>query len=187
MGDAPLAREPGRDQEAPSSETYDASAERNRKLFAEGLVPEEVFRQAKLDAARTRLELAGVGNTRDLAVRSAAAQEEALRLRDGHATKKEVREAERQIRFATAAGQRGPGVVTWVLPDAGASVRRGDALARVADLSSYRIEATVADVHATKLRAGLPALRQGERREARPGRFARILRGRIPTGPSRWG
>ena len=137
-------------------ETFEASAERNRKLFAEGLVSEELFRQAKLDAARTRLELAQVGETRDLAVRSAAAQEEALRL-EMDTLKKEVREAERQIRFATARAT-GPGVVTWVLPDAGASVRRGDALARVADLSSYRIEATVADVHATKLRAGLPAL-----------------------------
>jgi HlyD family secretion protein len=37
-------------------------------------------------------------------------------------------------------------------------VRRGDVLARVADLSSYRLEATVADVHATRLRTGLPAV-----------------------------
>jgi HlyD family secretion protein len=137
-------------------ETYEASAERNRKLFAEGLVSEEVFRQSKLDAARTKLELAQVGEARDLAVRSAAAQEEALRLERDTLTK-EVREAERQIRLATARAT-GPGVVTWVLPDAGASVHRGDALARVADLSSYRVEATVADVHATKLRAGLPAV-----------------------------
>lgn len=137
-------------------ETYEASAERNRKLFAEGLVSEEVFRQAKLDAARTRLELVQVGETRDLAVRSAAAQEDALRL-EMDTLKKEVREAERQIRLATARAT-GPGVVTWVVPDTGASVRRGDALARVADLSSYRVEATVADVHATKLRPGLPAV-----------------------------
>ena len=137
-------------------ETYDASAERNRKLFAEGLVSEEVFRQAKLDAARTRLELVQVGETRDLAVRSAAAQEDALRL-EMDTLKKEVREAERQIRLATARAT-GPGVVTWVVPDLGATVRRGDPLARVADLSSYRIEATVADVHATKLRAGLAAV-----------------------------
>jgi HlyD family secretion protein len=137
-------------------ETFDASAERNRKLFAEGLVSEEVFRQAKLDAARTRLELAQVGETRDYAVRSAAAQEDALRLERDTLTK-EIREAERQVRFATARAT-GPGVVTWVLPDAGASVKRGDALARVADLSSYRVEATVADVHATSLRAGQPAV-----------------------------
>jgi HlyD family secretion protein len=137
-------------------ETYEASAERNRKLFAEGLVSEEVFRQAKLDAARTRLELVQVGETRDLAVRSTSAQEDALRL-EMETLRKEVREAERQIRLATARAT-GPGVVTWVVPDAGASVRRGDPLARVADLSSYRVEATVADVHATKLRAGLPAV-----------------------------
>lgn len=137
-------------------ETFDASAERNRKLFLEGLVSEEVFRQAKLDAARTRLELAQVGEARSLALRSAAAQEDSLRL-EMDTLKKEVQGAERQIRLATARATR-PGVVTWVLPDAGASVRRGDVLARVADLSSYRVEATVADVHATSLRAGLPAV-----------------------------
>ena len=102
-------------------ETYDASAERNRKLFAEGLVSEEVFRQAKLDAARTRLELEQAGETRDLALRSAAAQEDALRL-EMDTLKKEVREAERQIRLSTARAT-GRGVVTWVVPDAGASVR----------------------------------------------------------------
>ncbi len=137
-------------------ETYDASAERSRKLFAEGLVSEEVFRQAKLDAARTRLELDQVGEARTLAVRSAAAQGDALRL-EMETLKKEVREAERQIRLATARAT-GAGVLTWVLPDAGASVKRGDVLARVADLSSYRVEATVADVHATSLRTGLPAV-----------------------------
>lgn len=137
-------------------ETYDASAERNRRLFEEGLVSEEVFRQAKLDAARTRLELAQAGETRAYAVRSAAAQDDALRL-EMDTLRKEVREAGRQIRFATARAT-GPGVVTWVLPDAGASVKRGDVLARVADLSSYRVEATVADVHAARLRTGLPAV-----------------------------
>ncbi len=137
-------------------ETYEASEERNRKLFAEGLVSEEVFRQSKLDAARTRLELDQVGATRALAVRSAAAQEDALRL-EMDTLRKEVREAARQIRLSTARATRA-GVVTWVVPDAGGSVHRGDALARVADLSSYRIEATVADVHATKLRTGLPAI-----------------------------
>lgn len=137
-------------------ETFDASSERNRRLFAEGLVSEEVFRQAKLDAARTRLELAQVGETKELAVRSAAAQEDALRL-EMDTLKKEVFEAGRQVRLATARAT-GAGVVTWVLPDLGASVRRGDVLARVADLSSYRIEATVADVHAVRLRPGLPAV-----------------------------
>jgi HlyD family secretion protein len=137
-------------------ETYDSSAERNRKLFAEGLVSEEVFRQAKLDAARTRLELLQVGETRSLALRSAAAQEDGLRL-EMDTLKKEVQGAERQIRLATARATKA-GVVTWVVPDAGASVKRGDVLARVADLSSYRVEATVADVHATSLRTGLPAV-----------------------------
>ncbi len=81
-------------------ETYEASAERDRKLFAEGLVSEEVFRQAKLDAARTRLELDQVGETRDLAVRSAAAQEDGAAPRDGHAR------ARRSARPSARSGSR---------------------------------------------------------------------------------
>ena len=47
------------------------------------------------------------------------------------------------------------GVLTWVLPEVGATVRKGDVLARVADLSAYRVVATISDVHASKLAAGM--------------------------------
>src|SRR5882724_8292680 len=49
------------------------------------------------------------------------------------------------------------GVLTWVLPEVGATVRKGDILARVADLSAYRVVGTVSDVHAAKLAAGMRA------------------------------
>ena len=49
------------------------------------------------------------------------------------------------------------GVLTWVVPEIGATLRRGDVLARVADLSSFRVVATISDVHASRLSAGMPA------------------------------
>jgi HlyD family secretion protein len=39
----------------------------------------------------------------------------------------------------------------------GALVRRGDVIARIADLSAFRVEASVADMHAGRIRPGLPA------------------------------
>ena len=36
-------------------------------------------------------------------------------------------------------------------------MRRGDVLARIADLSTYRVEATISDVHAAKLTSGMRA------------------------------
>jgi HlyD family secretion protein len=46
--------------------------------------------------------------------------------------------------------------VTWTLTEEGATVRRGDAIARVADLSAFRVEGTVADVNAPRMAVGLP-------------------------------
>ncbi|GAA4013441.1 efflux RND transporter periplasmic adaptor subunit [Hymenobacter fastidiosus] len=47
-----------------------------------------------------------------------------------------------------------PGVLTWVNEDIGATVNQGDALARVADLSSFRVRATISDAYADALHLG---------------------------------
>jgi len=49
------------------------------------------------------------------------------------------------------------GVLTSIVQEAGSTVRRGDILARIADLSAYRVEATISDIHAAKLAAGMRA------------------------------
>ncbi|MBC6989915.1 efflux RND transporter periplasmic adaptor subunit [Hymenobacter sp. BT491] len=47
-----------------------------------------------------------------------------------------------------------PGVLTWVNEDVGATVNQGDPLARVADLSSFRVKATISDTYADALHLG---------------------------------
>lgn len=47
-----------------------------------------------------------------------------------------------------------PGVLTWVNEDIGAAVQQGDPLARVADLSSFRVRATISDTYADALHPG---------------------------------
>lgn len=49
---------------------------------------------------------------------------------------------------------RQPGVLTWVNEDLGATVQPGDPLARVADLSRYRVRATISDTYADALHPG---------------------------------
>jgi HlyD family secretion protein len=49
------------------------------------------------------------------------------------------------------------GVLTSIVGEVGATIRRGDVLARIADLSAYRVEASISDVHAARLAAGMRA------------------------------
>ncbi|RYU76401.1 efflux RND transporter periplasmic adaptor subunit [Hymenobacter persicinus] len=55
-----------------------------------------------------------------------------------------------KLRQATISSQQ-PGVLTWVNEDLGATVHQGDPLARVADLSSFRVRATISDTYADAL------------------------------------
>jgi HlyD family secretion protein len=71
-----------------------------------------------------------------------------------------------------------------VIPEEGATVARGQVLARIADLDSFRVEATVSDVHAARLAPGLPVkvLVDGETLE---GRLASV-HPRIENGVARF-
>lgn len=64
-----------------------------------------------------------------------------------------IQDIERQIELAEIRTAKA-GVVTWVLDDIGASLLGGEVVARVSDLSSYKVEARISDVHAARLRIG---------------------------------
>jgi HlyD family secretion protein len=66
-----------------------------------------------------------------------------------------IAETRRQIKLAEARAER-DGIVTWINDDIGATVFPGDVIARIADLSSFRVEATISDFHADKLTVGGP-------------------------------
>lgn len=153
-------------------ETYRAALARNEKLFAEGLVSEELLRQAELDEARTAVELERLEEQRALAERSAKATLAGLEME--RATLRRQRdESARTLAYAVTRADRA-GVLTFVADQEGASVRRGDVLARIADLTSFRVDATVADAHARRVAAGMPAIvKTGDARLA--GSVARVL------------
>lgn len=68
---------------------------------------------------------------------------------------KEQAEYERQLELATTKANR-QGVLTWVVQTEGAMVHKGDVLARIADLSSYRVQATISDAYASQIAVGMP-------------------------------
>ncbi len=87
--------------------------------------------------------------------RRAGEAEIAVRETELRTLRNERDESSRQLELAMARADR-DGVLTWVPSDVGALIHRGDVLARLADLSSFRVSATIADVHAARLAAGMP-------------------------------
>lgn len=130
--------------------------ESNQQLFKDSLLSRETLRQSELSVKQTQIELAQLRGERENAERANAVQLEGLSLERG-SLDKEAAQARRQLDLSTTKSDR-KGVLTWVLSQEGALVRRGDVIARIADLSSFRVEGSVSDVHAGRLRPGMPAV-----------------------------
>ncbi|TVT37764.1 HlyD family efflux transporter periplasmic adaptor subunit [Hymenobacter setariae] len=128
-------------------------------------------------ALRDEQHLLDIGGGTAEAVRQAelnlsTARLEAERLRHQLANQRQASAADRrELSFTVSMQQRSiaeqagklrqadisspqPGVLTWVNDNLGATVQAGDALARVADLSRYRVRATLADTYADQLHPG---------------------------------
>ncbi|MEA2570149.1 MAG: HlyD family secretion protein [Acidobacteriota bacterium] len=130
-------------------------AEQNAKLSREGLITTQENLAAATAVKKTDIELTQLHDALTRAQRNAEAQlaGSAMELRT---LRKEMAESNRQVGLAMMRADR-DGVVTWAVQDAGATIRRGDVVARIADLSSFRVVATISDVHVAKLSAGMPA------------------------------
>ncbi len=130
--------------------------ESSQQLFKENLLSREALRQSELSMKQAQIELAQLRGERENAERANAVQLEGLALERG-SLDKEAAQARRLLDLSTTKSDR-KGVLTWVLSQEGALVRRGDVIARIADLSSFRVEGSVSDVHAGRLRPGMGAV-----------------------------
>jgi len=127
-----------------------------RRLFDAGLVSRDTLRQSELEEKQAQVALAQLQADRRNTKLSTDLQFEGLDL-ERASLDKEVAESRHLLELATTKAD-GYGVLTWVLSQEGALVHRGDVIARIADLTSYRVSATVSDVHAARLRAGMPVI-----------------------------
>jgi HlyD family secretion protein len=114
--------------------------DQRRKLHDDLLISDEGLKESEVEAKKAELTHHQLQAEVDSARRASAAREAGLKL-DLEILRKELGEARRQLELASARSDR-DGVVTWVLNEEGA------------DLGSYRIEATVSDVHVARLAAG---------------------------------
>ncbi len=137
-------------------ETRRATLAMNQQLSDRGLISQEELRRTTLSVRQAEVELDQLRNERRSAERTTAVQLEGLAL-ERATLARDVDERRRLLELATTKADR-DGVLTWVVADEGVLVRRGELLARIADLSSYRIDATASDIHAGTIRTGLPVV-----------------------------
>lgn len=120
-----------------------------------GLVSDDSLQEARLNQAKAALELERLVTSRALTQDITRAQLDGLELEiatlDG--------QRREELRVLELGATRAPraSVVTWTVTEAGALVRRGEPLARLSDLASFRVEATTSASHARSLRVGLDA------------------------------
>ncbi len=135
------------------SEILHYTASQRQRLREAGLIAEQDALAAAASAKKSDIELRQLHEALVRTRRSRDAQLAAAEA-DTAIRRREREESQRQLQLAMLRADR-EGVLTWVVPEEGATVRRGDVIARIADLSAYRVEATISDVHATRIAAGM--------------------------------
>lgn len=134
--------------------SFKANTLRQRALFDSGLLSKEKLGEAELAEQKAESELRQLEASIATARKSTDTQIAGLAL-EMKTLAKEREEAARQLELATTKADR-DGVLTFVVAEEGATVAKGAVLARLADLRSFRVDATVSDVHAARLTAGMP-------------------------------
>jgi HlyD family secretion protein len=133
-----------------------AQTARDRQLHERGMVAREVLAQSELVQAQAAIELERIAADTTQAAQTTRSELQGLAL-EMATLRRERAEAQRQLDLATTRADRA-GVVTFAVSEEGASLHKGDVIARIADLGSFRVEANISDVHAQRLRAGLPVV-----------------------------
>jgi HlyD family secretion protein len=143
------------EQQKLDAEIFEYTAQQRARLRAEGLIAEQDALAAAAGAKKAQITLRGLQDALARAIHSRDAQLAAANA-DVAMAQRDREESRRQVELAMLRADR-EGVLTSILDEQGATVRRGDVVARIADLSSYRVEASISDIHAARLAPGMRA------------------------------
>ncbi len=131
-------------------------ADQKRTLANEGLIAEEEARRAEVEAKKAAIELGQLRLAAESSARTDRAKLAGIDLELAILTK-ERDQSSRQLELAEMRAPR-RGVLTWIVPQEGATVARGEVLARIADVSRFRVEGTISDIHAARIAAGMETI-----------------------------
>jgi HlyD family secretion protein len=125
------------------------------KMFTLGAISKDQLDQTRLEEHIASIEQEGLRQTIQNKRASLENQLEGLTM-EVESLKKDLAETRRQYDLLLCRPEH-DGVVTWVNDKVGTSIHRGDVMARVADLRSYGVEATLSDIHISQMQTGMPA------------------------------
>lgn len=134
----------------------EADVENAKRLFKAGGATREDIEKAELSLKIARQEKLQLENEEKSKQQTTAVEMReagiaaAIQLND-------VRELERKLKLANVVANR-DGVVTWVNKNIGTTIKEGEALARIADLSSFKVQGSISDNHIDELQNGMPAM-----------------------------
>ena len=143
------------EQKKLDAEIVHYTATQKEKLRSEGLTADAEAKAAQAQARKTDIEMRQLEEALQRSFQSRRAQLAAAQ-NELTAAVRDREESRRQLDLAMLRADH-DGVLTWVVPEVGVTVRRGDVLARIADLSAYRVIGTISDVHSSRIGPGMRA------------------------------
>jgi HlyD family secretion protein len=136
--------------------SFEADVENAKRLFKAGGGTREDIEKAALDLQVARLEKQQLENeilskqqTMKVEMREA---EIATSIQQN-----DLIELERKLERANIVASRN-GVVTWINKNIGAAIHEGEALARIADLNSFKVQGSISDTYLDQIRRGMPVI-----------------------------
>ncbi|ULQ52714.1 efflux RND transporter periplasmic adaptor subunit [Flavihumibacter fluvii] len=136
--------------------SLEADVENARRLFKAGGGTREDIEKAEQNLNVARLEKLQLEN--EIGTKQQTMKVEMREAEIAAAIQEnDLKELERRLQRASIVASRN-GVVTWVNKNIGSAIREGDALARIADLSSFKIQGSISDSYLDQLHPGIKAI-----------------------------
>lgn len=136
--------------------SLEADVENAKRLYKAGGGTQEDIQKAELDLKVARLEKQQLENE----IRSKQ-QTMKVEMReseiDAAIQENDLKELQRKLDLANIITSRA-GVVTWINKNIGAAVTQGEALARIADLSGFKVSGSISDNFMSELHTGMTAI-----------------------------
>lgn len=130
-------------------------AERLNQLSGIGAFSKHELLESELNVKRTKIEMRQLKQSKQDLKLTTKAEIEGLNL-EKSILQKSLLEQKRLLSATTVRASR-DGVLTWLKNEEGASVTISEPLARIADHSKFKIEATLSDFYSTQLTEGMSA------------------------------